>query len=674
MGDSIDNVPGVDGIGPKTAAELINKFGSLDALLERASAGEGQAGHRASPRRARRSASRASWSACARTCRCPRRWRSCTAVDPDQQAAGRAVPRAGVLAPGRAAVGRRARRADRAARRATRPHPCRTCPAADARAGRAAAAGRRAIILDARRAGGAGRRPSTPPASSAWRRCGTGRSAVRADLVGMGFALPRRAPRVPAAPPPLPGRARLPARERALADAGARAGVAGDRQATPTTPRRWRCCCSAAGRRAGGRRVRLHAGRVPAGRVAHPLRPGRRRRPPRASPTSPARASWMGTGASAPPGQRHRRSRRSAPRLARRGGRRAGAGRAAAGEGWRRPASTACTATMELPLAHVLARIECRGITLDIDQAARDRTSRSARRWSRWRRRSTRWPGSRSTSTRTSSSPTCCSASCRCRSSARPRPARRPTPTRWRSWRALHPVPAKIVEFRALSKLKGTYIDALPALVNPATGAAAHVVQPGGRRDGAAVVQQPQPAEHPDPDRGGPAHPRGVRRQAGPRAGVGRLLADRAADPGALLGGSGVPRRVPLGPGHPPADGRGGVRRAAGVGHRRAPAHRQGDQLRAGRSGRPTSAWRRCCASRARRRAATSTATSRVTPASAATWSARSPMRAPARRGDRRCSGGAGRCPRSAPRARRTATTPSASRATRPSRGRRPTC
>jgi DNA polymerase-1 len=35
---------------------------------------------------------------------------------------------------------------------------------------------------------------------------------------------------------------------------------------------------------------------------------------------------------------------------------------------------------------------------------------------------------------------------------------------------ALHPVPAKIVEYRGLSKLKGTYIDALPALVNPQTG------------------------------------------------------------------------------------------------------------------------------------------------------------------------------------------------------------
>ncbi|MCE9605905.1 MAG: DNA polymerase I [Planctomycetia bacterium] len=33
-----------------------------------------------------------------------------------------------------------------------------------------------------------------------------------------------------------------------------------------------------------------------------------------------------------------------------------------------------------------------------------------------------------------------------------------------------HPLPAKIIEFRQFSKLKGTYVDALPLLVNPATG------------------------------------------------------------------------------------------------------------------------------------------------------------------------------------------------------------
>ncbi len=36
-GDSVDNVPGVPGIGIKTAAQLINEYGDLDTLLERAS-------------------------------------------------------------------------------------------------------------------------------------------------------------------------------------------------------------------------------------------------------------------------------------------------------------------------------------------------------------------------------------------------------------------------------------------------------------------------------------------------------------------------------------------------------------------------------------------------------------------------------------------------------------
>ncbi len=33
MGDSVDNVPGVRGIGPKTASKLINEYGTLDAVL-----------------------------------------------------------------------------------------------------------------------------------------------------------------------------------------------------------------------------------------------------------------------------------------------------------------------------------------------------------------------------------------------------------------------------------------------------------------------------------------------------------------------------------------------------------------------------------------------------------------------------------------------------------------
>ena len=54
-------------------------------------------------------------------------------------------------------------------------------------------------------------------------------------------------------------------------------------------------------------------------------------------------------------------------------------------------------------------------------------------------------------------------------------------------------------------------------------------VQPGGRGDRAALLDRPEPAEHPDPQRRGPADPRGVRRRAGLPAALRRLQPDRAA-------------------------------------------------------------------------------------------------------------------------------------------------
>ncbi|MBL9118368.1 MAG: DNA polymerase I [Phycisphaerae bacterium] len=44
MGDSVDNVPGVPGIGPKTAAQLITEFGSLEELLKRVHEVKGKKG------------------------------------------------------------------------------------------------------------------------------------------------------------------------------------------------------------------------------------------------------------------------------------------------------------------------------------------------------------------------------------------------------------------------------------------------------------------------------------------------------------------------------------------------------------------------------------------------------------------------------------------------------
>ncbi|MDP9971306.1 DNA polymerase-1 [Variovorax paradoxus] len=44
VGDAVDNVPGVEKVGPKTAAKWLLEYGSLDALIERAAEVKGQAG------------------------------------------------------------------------------------------------------------------------------------------------------------------------------------------------------------------------------------------------------------------------------------------------------------------------------------------------------------------------------------------------------------------------------------------------------------------------------------------------------------------------------------------------------------------------------------------------------------------------------------------------------
>ena len=111
-----------------------------------------------------------------------------------------------------------------------------------------------------------------------------------------------------------------------------------------------------------------------------------------------------------------------------------------------------------------------------------------------------------------------------------------------------------------------------------------HHVQPDDRGDRQAVVDRAEPAEHPDPHRGGPPDPRRVRRrQARLRpADDRRLQPDRDADHGAPLAGRGPDRGVQYRRG--PAF----VRRIAGVlgadrrGHRGAAAPRQGHVLRVG--------------------------------------------------------------------------------------------
>ena len=314
MGDSIDNVPGVAGIGPKTAAELINKYGTLDELLAAAPArSRASAGTRSRRRETRAQVARARAAARRRAAAedagraAPGRARP--------RAAARAVPRAGVLAPGRLAVAP-GRRGNRPARRGARRRP--RCPRRRRarNAGPRGAAARRAHRAGPRRPGGARRDIEAAGAVALAalydgpRRCGRISS-------GSGFAVRppgRPPPRLRAALPPLPGRARLPARGRGPGGAGAL--LASPRVAKHVHDGKTMEVLLR-------RRDRLLGGVASDSMLAAylldacraPLRPGRRRETERAGEVA-SRPSWMGTG---------RATRRGRTSPSRRSGRRLGA-------------------------------------------------------------------------------------------------------------------------------------------------------------------------------------------------------------------------------------------------------------------------------------------------------------------------------------------------------------
>ncbi len=143
-----------------------------------------------------------------------------------------------------------------------------------------------------------------------------------------------------------------------------------------------------------------------------------------------------------------------------------------------------------------------------------------------------------------------------------------------------HDLPARVLDWRQLAKLKSTYADALIEEINPRTGRVHTCFSLAGADHRPALLDRAQPAEHPDPHRGGPQDPPRLRRRAGPCAALRRLQPDRAA-PGRAHGRcraaeGGVPRRRR----HPCADRQRGVRRADGRDDGRDPPPRQGDQFR----------------------------------------------------------------------------------------------
>ena len=346
---------------------------------------KGKRGRRDPSRRATRSASRASWCGCARTCRCPRRWTSCTGSSPTSS--GCASCSASWSS---RAWSTSCRRRARPRSRRTRRNGAAARGARAGRAGRAAAAGRRR-----HRSAPTWRRwppTSRPRARSGWPRCTTGRRPVRSDLVGhRRFALPDATAAPTCRSPPLPGRAQLPARGGGAGGAGAAAGVAGGRQARP---RRQDAGGAVAAPRAdaGGRRVGFHAGGVPAGRLAHALRPGRRQRQPRACRRRQPRQL---DGQRAP--RRCRASDISVEEVGARLGAEAAAAlalaRAAAGQAGGGRAGQPVPRRWSCRWRTCWRKVECRGIQLDSDRLRE--IGAGGRRVSspRWRRRSTRMAG-----------------------------------------------------------------------------------------------------------------------------------------------------------------------------------------------------------------------------------------------------------------------------------------
>jgi DNA polymerase I len=486
MGDSIDNVPGVAGIGPKTASEMINKYGSLDALLAAAEAGE-VPGKRGVAIFEAREAVRVSRELVRLRddVPLPKSIEELHRIDPDKKQLRALFTElefsrlADQLSPsGAAAI---APHAEKTPPPTLAPVPEAIAPVAPPPPVAAVTkrADLEAIAAEIRAAGSVGLAALYD-----------GPSAVRSDLVGLGLAFFKGtlegSPNPPAmgSPGQSPGspdasvrRAYLPLCHRYLgapscileSDALA---VLAPLLASPEIAKHvhdaktLEVLLLRRGLKLAGvaSDSMLAAYLLDASRTRYDLDvvSGTEGILPTAS-----RGSWMGTGAKETPG-----SHISVEEVGARLGAEAAAALALSAPQAAKLSKAGLDPLyrdMELPLAHVLAHIELRGIQLDTDklreighevgkQLAALETEIHALAGLPFNINSPKQladvlfgklslPVVRKTKTGPSTDA-----------------------DTLEELAALHPVPAKIVDYRVLSKLKGTYIDALPALVNPATG------------------------------------------------------------------------------------------------------------------------------------------------------------------------------------------------------------
>jgi DNA polymerase I len=462
MGDSVDNVPGVEGIGPKTASDLINRYGTLDELFAHVGDVKGKRGEALAASRELVRTSR-ELVRLREDAPLPKTLAELHRIEPDRErlrALFRELEFARLvdsLSPsGAAAIAPHAEESP--AHEAPIPEalPAVT-PPPDAR-----------VVLDrmALEALAADLEAAEAVGVAALY---DGPSAVRSDLVGLAFAIPR--------PGAAPDRVYVPTCHRYL---GAPAcvpeaqvlEVLGPLLASPSLVKH------AADAKTIDvllrRRARVLAGVATDPTIASYLLDASRARHDldvvaliEGVGDVAARPTWMGTGRTARTGVDI-----PVEEVGRRLAAEAAAALALAPRQSDKLAAMGLSGLyrdLELPLAGVLARIEVRGVQLDVDKlrviGAEVATSLVALE---------KEIHALAGGPFNISSPKQLADVLFGKLSL---PVIRKTKTgastdadTLEELAALHPVPAKIVEYRGLSKLKGTYIDALPALVNPQTG------------------------------------------------------------------------------------------------------------------------------------------------------------------------------------------------------------
>jgi len=484
MGDSVDNVPGVAGIGPKTAADLISQYGSLDGVLEHVAEIKGKKGQSIASSRDAIDISRKLV-----------RLREDVALGRDVEDLRRTEPDRARLAElfGDLEFTKLLAQVDGARAAALAPDPE---PPAGSGAGSGSAAesgsGHRLRLRPPVPPAGTSRQPATPEITvaplppqiildraaldglcAAFRSaqaCGVavlaeGAPYPRAALVGLAFALPSGARfYLPVGHRILGGPAMLSAAE-ALAALGPLLAspeirkYAHDAKVLDVLLRvRGITLAGLAGD------AMLAAYLLDAGRTSYHL-------PDLAAANGagevPARTAWLGSGRSARPASEVPVEE---------------VGRPLCDESWaaltlarhqeqamERLGLTKIYREVELPLVSVLARIECWGIRLDCDflRQLGNEVAGTIATLEREIHEAVGTPFNISSPKQLAE----------VLFGKLGLPVIRKTKTGpstdadvLEELASLHPIPAKVVEYRGLTKLKGTYIDALPALVDPRTG------------------------------------------------------------------------------------------------------------------------------------------------------------------------------------------------------------